>query len=254
MKNLIYISLLAILMTACGSNKNQVEPIQLEIPEVLMDNAEARELIEDMTDAINSIRESMAEGVQFALENDKSGTDSLTFWQGIKAGKMALKMMRSAEKVEKVRQEVQLLKPNLSEMEWMALEEKINELEAMVGDINPEAMGLSEEDIAKLKAEEELHIGEKEIDTVAEQQGLEDAMELREMEESQMQSANLTNETPISQTNDESGSGWLALLFIVLVFALIIFGFVRKIKLAKRRLKNVSNDFFHIKDQFNNKN
>lgn len=257
MKNIFYISILAIILTACGTNKSEVAEIQLEIPEVLMDNAEAKELIEDMTEAVNSTRMNMAEAAKFAIEQDKNGSDSLTFWQGIKAGKVALKMMLSAEKIEQVGEEAQLLKPNLSETEWMALDGKINELEAKVGDINPEALGLSEEEIAKLKAEEELLIGaeEKRVDSdpMAEQQDLERGMALREMEESQMQSANANNEMQQSASDEESFSGWVSILFVILVFVLILFGVVRRLKRAKRHFKNASNDFLHIKNQFNNK-
>ena len=244
-------------MAACGSNKSKVEEIQLEIPVALVDNADAMELIEDMTDAVNSTRKNMAEGAKFAIEHEKNGSDSLTFRQGVKGGIFAMKMMLSARKIEKIREKVKQLKPELNEPEWTALEVKINELEARVGDLNPEDLGLTEEEIAKLKAEEELRFGEdenaieEELD--ATQEETENAMALREMEQELMQSANPNNEMQQSESNDEGGIGWLGILFPILVFGLIIFGVTRSIKTYKRRFKNVSNSFFQVKNQFNNK-
>ena len=71
MKKIIYISILALAVAACGSNKSEVEKIQVEIPEVLTDNKDAKELVEDMTDAVNNCRANMATGAKFAIEQEK---------------------------------------------------------------------------------------------------------------------------------------------------------------------------------------
>ncbi|MDY0078243.1 MAG: hypothetical protein RBR87_13320 [Bacteroidales bacterium] len=255
MKIIFYIIMFAIILASCDTNKSELEEIQLEIPEVLMDNSEAKALIEDMTDAVNSIRTNMVEGVQFAAEQNKSGTDSLSFWQELKAGKMVIKMMLSTEKMEQVMEEALLLKPSLSEAEWLALNTKISELEAQVGDLNPEALGLSEEEIAKLKAEEALRIDAEgqgvDEEVIADKQELESAIALREMEKSQMLSDEINTGMQQSASDGQGIPSWLGLLFVIVVFGFIIFAKVARLKQVKRRFNNASSDFRNIKDQFN---
>lgn len=263
MKKIIYISFLAILLAACGSNKSEVEKIQVEIPAALNDNKDAKELIEDMTDAVNTCRANMATGAKFAIEQEKSGSDSLTFKQGIKAAKFAAKMMFAAKKIEKVREEAELLKPELNEAEWLALETKLAELETSVGDLNPEDLGLSEEDIAKLKDEGGLQIGEEamasEEQAVVEEElttnpeDLEKGMALRELEQELMEQAHADSEAQQAENNNEGGSSWFVLPFIILVFVLIIFGVRRSARASKRKLINASETFRVVKNQFNNK-
>lgn len=253
MKRIIYITLLAFLLAACGGNTSEVEPIAVEIPVALNSNADAKELIEDMTDAVNTCRENMAIGAKFAIEQEKNGSDSLTVKQGFKAAKFAAKMMLSAKKIEKIRAEALELKAELNETDWLILETKLDELESSVGDINPEAIGLSEEDIAKMKTEEELHFGELEEvvekDPVTEQQDLESGMALREMEESIMQSANANNE--IQDTENKSDSNWLNIAFTILVIVLVVYGLMRTIKSYKRKLRAANGNFEYVRNQFN---
>ena len=258
MKKIIYISILAIFFAACGSNNSQVEKIEVEIPVALQSNSEAKELIEDMTDAVNTCRENMAIGAKFAIEHEKSQSDSLTVKQGIKAGMFAAKMMFAAKKIEKIRVEAQELKAELSETDWLILETKLDELETSVGDLNPEDLGLSEEEIKKLK-EEELHFSEEELEEsqsseeeiAVNQQDLESGMALREMDESIIQSANANNETP--QTENKSGSNRLSILFTILVIVLVIIGVMRSIRVYKRKFRNAS-DTFHSAKNLINKN
>ncbi len=254
MKKIIYIYLLAVLMAACGTNNSQVDKIKVEIPEALADNRNAKELIEDMTEAVNTCRNNMAVGAKFAIEQEKSGSDSLTFKQGFKAAKFAAKMMFAARKIEKIRDEAQELKPQLSQAEWTALETKLDELETRTGDLNPEDLGLSEEELAKFKEAGELHIGkeqneirDKEVmdkNAVSEQQNMEDGLALRETEESIMQSVNANNEAQQADGNSEGGFGWIGILFVILVFVLIIFRGKRKASRYKQQIKNVSKAFF----------
>jgi hypothetical protein len=249
MKNIIYLSLLALLLAACGANKSQVEQIEVEIPAALNDNEDAKELIEDMTDAVNSCRENMAIGAQFAIEQEKSGSDSLTFKQGFKAAKFATKMMLSAKKIEKIREEALLLQPELSETDWLILETKLDELETSVGDLNPEDLGLSEEEIAKFKEDGELHLGNESSEaieslneeTALNQQDLESGMALRQLEEEISQSASANNQ--MQQEDSNSGSGWIAIGFIVLVIGLVIFGVIISVRRILRRMKYTANNF-----------
>lgn len=247
MKKIIYISILAVLLAACGSNNSEVENIKVEIPEALTNNADAKELVEDMTDAVNSCRNNMAIGAQFAFEQEKSGSDSLTFKQGFKAAKFAAKMMFAAKKIEKVRAEAQELKPELSETEWLALETKLDELETSVGDIDPEALGLSEEDINNLKAEEGLEASAEEQELRPEEleqnkQDLESGMALREQEMDIQQTARENAEAQGSDNESNGGSGWLAIAFTLLVIFLVIFGVIFSIRRIIRRMKYTANN------------
>ncbi|SMO80367.1 hypothetical protein SAMN06265379_10837 [Saccharicrinis carchari] len=264
MKKTIYILLLATILIACGSNKSKVEEIQVEIPAALNDNTVAKELIEDMTDAVNSCRQNMATGAKFAIEQEKSGSDSLTVRQGFKAAKFAAKMMIAAKKIEKVKDEALQLKEQLNATEWAALETKLDELETRVGDLNPEDLGLSEEEIARFKAEGELHIGKEamaktdepvtEKELAANQEDLENGAALRELEESVVQTANENDKMQQAENDSAGGSGWFVILFIILVFVLIIFGVTRRVKSYKQKFRNTSNTFSQIRNQFNNKN
>lgn len=253
MKKIIYICFLAVLLAACSSNKSEIEKIEVEIPVALQSNSEAKELIEDMTDAVNTCRENMAIGAKFVLEQEKSGSDSLTVKQGFKAGMFAAKMMFAAKKIEKIRAEAQELKPELSETDWLILETKLDELETSVGDINPEALGLSEEDIAKMDAEKKSHLGEEENVSEAvpteNQEDLGSGMALRQMEEEIMQSANANNET--QQTETRGGAGWMSIVFLLLVVVLVIIGVMRSIRVYKRKFRNASDTFNYARNQFN---
>lgn len=154
MKKITYLTLIVLLFVACGSNKSKVADVEVEIPEILKNNEVASELIENMTAAVNVCRNNMVLGAQFALEQEKTGVDSLSIGQGLKAAKFAAKMMLSAKKIENIREEVVALKSGLSENEWLALDNRINELEASIGNLTPEELGLSEEDVERLKAKE----------------------------------------------------------------------------------------------------
>lgn len=257
MKNIIYISLLAIFLVACGPKNSEVEKIKVEIPEALRENAEAKELIEDMAEAVNSCRNNMAIGAQFAIEQEKSGSDSLTFKQGIKAAKFAAKMMFAAKKIEKIREKTQLLKPELSDAEWLALETKIDELETSVGDINPQDLGLTEDEIRVLKTKDEWSTEEDLIvledmeveEQTTNQEDLESGMALREMEQELMQSANTNSET--QQTETESDSNWKSIAFTLLIIVLVIFGIMRSVRVYKRKFRNASDTFSQVRNQFN---
>ncbi len=252
MKNIFYIIFLAVVLTACGSNNSEVEKIEIEIPAVLSSNADAKELIEDMTDAVNSCRENMTIGAKFAIEQEKSGSDSLTVKQGFKAAKFAAKMMFAAKKIEKIRAEALELKPELSETDWLILETKLDELETSVGDLNPEVLGLSEEEIQKLKAEEELHLGEDENvvkeEIVANQQDLESGLALRQMEAEIMQDAQASNN---SQDSNNEISGTSAILFTILVIVLVIIGVILTIRKYLRKMRNARDAFGQIRNAVN---
>lgn len=257
MKTIIYISILAFLLAACGSHETNIAEIATEIPEELSQNKEAKALIEDMTDAVNSCRENMTVGAKFAIEQEKSASDSLTFKQGVKAAKVAAKMMFSAKKIEKIRDKAEQLKPELSTAEWIALEAKLDELEKSVGDLNPEDLGLSEEEFASVRAEGELQIGNEQHtikeELVATQKNLEDGAALRKMETEIAQSADADNKMQQAENNSESGFGWFGILIIILVFILIIVGIKRSIRASRQKLRNASNSFHMMKNQFNNK-
>jgi hypothetical protein len=258
MKKIIYLSILAVLLAACSSNKSEVEKIEVQIPTELQNNDDAKELVEDMTDAVNSCRENMAIGAQFAIEQEKSGSDSLTMKQGFKAAKFAAKMMFAAKKIEKIRAEALELKPELSETEWTVLEVKLDALETSVGDLNPEDLGLSEEDLAKFKEEGELHLGNENSEavelvneeTASNQADLESGMALRELEESIIQSANGNNEMEQAENNSEGGLGWIGILFTILVIVLVVIGVRRSIRSYKRKFRNASDTFSQVRNQF----
>lgn len=249
MKKIIYISILALTLAACGSNKSEVEKIQVEIPEALTNNKDAKELVEDMTDAVNTCRHNMAIGAQFAIEQEKSGSDSLTVKQGFKAAKFAVKMMFAAKKIEKIRAKALELKPELSETEWTALETKLDALETSVGDLNPEDLGLSEEEIAKFKEEGELHLGNENSEaiesineeTAINQQDVESGMALRQLEEEISQSASANNQMQEEESN--SSSGWGVLAFTILIIGLVIFGVIISVRRIMRKMKYTANNF-----------
>jgi hypothetical protein len=252
MKKFIYISILALILTACGSNKSEVEKIQVEIPEALTNNKDATELIDDMTDAVNTCRNNMAIGAKFALDHEKSGVDSLTVKEGFKAAKFAAKMMFAAKKIEKIRGKALELKPELSETEWTALEAKLDALETSVGDLNPEDLGLSEEELAEFKEKGELHLGNgsseaielNEEETASNQQDLESGMALRKLEEEISQSASANNQ--MQQEESNGGSGWFVLVFTILVIVLVIFGVIISVRKIIRRMKYTANNFRNL--------
>lgn len=252
MKKIIYLSLLAVLIAACGSHENKVTEIPIEIPAALTNNKDAETLIKEMTDAVNTCQNNMAIGAQFAIEQEKSGSDSLTVKQGFKAAKFAAKMMFAAKKIEKIRAKALELKPELSETEWTALEAKLDALETNVGDLNPEDLGLSEEEIANFKAEGELHIGEDENvveeEIVANQQDSESGMALRQMEAEIMQEAQANNN---SQNSNNESSGTSAILFTILVIVLVIIGVVLTIRKYLRKIRNARDTFGQIRNVAN---
>ncbi len=60
MKRIIYISFLAVFMSSCGSNKSEIEKIEVEIPVALQSNSEAKELIEETSMTISAISDELA--------------------------------------------------------------------------------------------------------------------------------------------------------------------------------------------------
>jgi len=249
MNRITYILLLVILLASCGGNKSEVEPIAVEIPVALSSNADAKELIKDMTDAVNNCRENMAIGAKFVLEQEKSGADSLTAKQGFKAGMFAAKMMFAAKKIEKIRAEAEELKPELSETDWLILETKLDELETSVGDLDPKALGLSEEDMAKMDAEKELRLEEEEsVNEVVQAENpedLESGLALRQLEAEIMQEAQTSND---SQNSNNESSGTFAILFTILVIVLVIIGVILTIRKYLRRMRNAKDTFSQIKN------
>lgn len=189
----------------------------------------------------------MAKAVKFSIAQEKSEADSLTMKQGLKVGVVAAKIMFAQKKMEEINDEVLLLKPELNEDQRIALEGIMAELESNIGNLDPETLGLSEEELAKFKAGEDLQISNVETRPA---QGERDSLEiLREEAISQMKREGIYEEPEETTGETKDVPLWLSIAFPVFVIGLIIFIFIFTIKTIVRKVKRSAGNFSYIKNE-----
>ncbi len=241
--------LCSVLTIQSCESKPKVEKISPDIPKELQGVEEAEHLISEMSDVVFSIRKNMAKAAAFAIAQEKSDVDSLTVKQGLKVGVIAARMMLSQKKMEEIKEEVLLLKPGLSEQQCIALDGIMADLESSVGDINPEALGLSEEELAQLKAGDDLQFGDAE--SLADQRVSDSLNALRDEAIAQMKAEGNYEEPEASNAEGKDVPLWISIAFPIFVLGLMIFMLVFTIKRVVKKIKGSAGDFSFIKNEIN---
>lgn len=231
---------------SCGS-KPKVEKIIPDIPIELEGLVEVEELVFEMSDAVYSMQKNMAKAVKFSIAQEKNEADSLTMKEGLKVGVVAAKIMFAQKKMEEINDEVLLLKPELNEDQWLALESIMAEMESSIGNLDPETLGLSEEELAKFKAGEDLQFSN--VETRPEQREIDSLEYLREEAISQMKREGIYEEPEEATDESKDVPLWLSIAFPVFVIGLMIFIFVFTIKSIVKKVKRSAGNFSYIKNE-----
>lgn len=231
---------------SCGS-KPKVEKITPDIPIELEGLVEVEDLISEMSDVVYALQKNMAKAVKFSIAQDKSESDSLTMKQGLKVGVVAAKMMLAQKKMEEIKDEALLLKPELSEDQWIALESILAELESNIGNLDPETLGLSEEELIQLKAGEGLQFGN--VEPSPDQREMDSIQAFREEAIEQMKAEGIYEEPEETTGETKDVPLWLSIAFPVFVIGLIIFIFIFTIKTIVKKVKKSAGNFSYIKNE-----
>ncbi len=242
---LLPMMIIVIIAISVGCSSN-IEKVTVEIPPQLKDNKEAVEVIEDMTEAVNDCREYMQKATKFAIAQEKSGADSLSITQGLKVAMIAGKIMLSQKKIEKCHLRVDQLSKNLSRDQSFALVNCINNLEDRIGEINTEALGLSDEELAKLKKGDDLNYGNQTTDVS--QKETDSITALREEAIDQMKSEGIYTEPAQKPGNVIEPPIWFSIAFPIFVIGLMIFIFFMGIRIFYKKIKRTVGDLSYVKN------
>ena len=133
-------------MSACSGGK--VEKIPLEIPHELQGNGEAEALIADMTDAVNDCRTATVKLARVAVKNE---SDSLNRAQTLKMGVIAIGFAKAQGKMADCIRQAENMGENLTEAQHNSLMACLKKLENRSTEIddNPEALGMTQEELAE---------------------------------------------------------------------------------------------------------
>ncbi len=232
-----------VVFTACSSN---IEKIPIEIPKELQGNKDAEAVIEDMTDAVNDCRKYMQKATKFAIEQKKSGDDSLSITQGLKIAMIAGKIMLSQRKIEKCHNQVDQLSPNISESQSFALASCIKNLEDKIGEINTEALGLSDEELSTLKDGGSLDFNNPKTD--ASQKKIDSIMAMRKEAIGRMKYEGSYKEPIEKPGNVIEPPLWFSIAFPVFVVGLMIIILFMGIRMFYKKVKRTVNDLSYVKN------
>ena len=252
LKSLLIVTGFICLFFSC-SQKHKVDYV---IPPELQGQAEVIEAMDEMAEAVGECQLAMQKAVKFAIGLEKGQTDSLSMGQGIKGAFAVSKVMLAKKHMDEAKEKADLLKKDLSVLQIAVLDSVFKSLESHIGDINPEELGLSEEELAELKAGGNLNFGNMEEESPR-SQAAKDSIEAEaayiaeqhRLHDEYLKSQGLYEE-PKTQSKAVETPMWVGIAFPILVLLLMGTFFVIKIKRFIKGVKRVANDVSYAKSKF----
>ena len=256
MKNSLLLLILLCLWASC-SQKRKVDYV---VPANLKDQPEAVAVIDEMAEAVGECQAAMQKAVKFAISVEKNNTDSLSVGQGIKGAFAVSKVMLAKKHIDEAKDRAAVLSQELSVKQILALDSVIKQMESQIGDINTDELGLSEEELARLKAGGNLEFGSM-LDQTPQSQAAKDSIEAEakyiqeqhRLHDEWMKSQGVSHETSSSSKGIETPM-WVGIAFPIIVLGLIIVFFVVKLRRFMKGIKRVAGEVEYVKTKLKNKN
>ncbi len=162
----IPIIIILFMFLSCSQDTKEKE-VTYEIPQTLQNNQEAVTIIEEMATNVQEINEGMTASVKTGLKVKKTaekGEDATKIEKWISIARMGKSMFtvydisKAQEHIDSLHQQAERLKKDLTSEQISALDTTLARIEKQVGYIDTEALGISEEELAKMKEEDSTHI------------------------------------------------------------------------------------------------
>ncbi len=167
MKNHKWLSTIAIALLLFSACSQDTKKVTYEIPPTLQNNQEAVTIIEKMATNVQEINEGMTASVKTALKIKKTSEkreDASKIEKWINMARMGKSMFtvydisKAQEHIDSLYQQAEQLKKDLTPEQISALDTTLARIEKQVGHIDIEALGISEEELAKMKEKDGTHI------------------------------------------------------------------------------------------------
>ncbi|PID94488.1 MAG: hypothetical protein CSA95_02730 [Bacteroidetes bacterium] len=242
------------ILCACSKTPPRVA---YEVPQELKADEEAVDLIEEMAATVYEINEGMAESMKTAIEFKRkfgNGEDvsSIGKWGGIfgmiKSMFKVNRIAEAQENLETLKVKANVLKESLAFSQISALDTAMAHIEGQIGQIDVEALGLTEEEIKEFGGEDgRLRIGMGDEEEITEEELAEMSPEARERilmdeemyreREAYLESQGIEEEADTS-SNELDWPPWLSIAIPILTLGIIIMiPLVKGIKVIKSLVK-----------------
>ncbi|MCU4175488.1 hypothetical protein [Carboxylicivirga sp. N1Y90] len=244
-----------LLLASCNNNS-----LEYTIPAELEGNEQAIEIMNEMASAAGDCQLAMQKAVKFSVQREGDSTKELSAGEGIKAGLAVSRVMLAKNNMDEAKEKAKLLREDLSPEQMRVLENVLADLESQIGNIDTKKIGLSDEELARLEADEDINFGNMLAES-PEKKAVRDSLEAEAAyvaEQHKLHNEWLRSQGRADEITDYSANAdnsvetpmWLGIAFPILVLLLMLGFFILKARRFYRGIRKVADDVSYAKNQF----